>query len=134
MMTDYIEEKFEPDNGNNNRREDRREDRRHLIYYLKVENRVTGELIGRVVDITQKGILLINRDAFENKSEIPVRIELGDELFAKMHGHLELNIQCRWSKKDINPEYYVNGFEFSNQSKEQESVIQKLIDLIGFID
>lgn len=130
MLTNFIDEKFDREDTNNNRSEDRR----HLIYYLKVENRVTGELVGRVVDITKKGILLISKDAFDSKSEIPVRIELGDELFEKMHGHLELNIQCRWSKKDINPEYYVNGFEFLNQTKDQESVIRKLIDLIGFKD
>ncbi len=130
MITTFADEQFEKDTENDTRREDRR----HLIYYLKVENRVTGELIGRVVDITRKGVLLISRDSFESRSEIPVKIELGDELFAKMHGHLELNIQCRWSKKDINPEYFVNGFEFTNQSEEQERVISKLIDLIGFRD
>jgi len=128
MLSNEIEEQFEQDRGNNSRREDRR----HLIYYLRVENRVTSEMVGRVVDITRKGILLISRDKFDEKSEIPVKIELGDELFAKMHGHLEVNIICRWSKKDINPDYYVNGFEFVNQTEADETVIRKLIDLIGF--
>jgi len=130
MITNELTDQEQKDKENNLRREDRR----HLIYYLKVENRVTGELIGRVVDITRKGILLISHDAFDDHSEIPAKIELGDELFAKMHGHLELNIRCRWSKKDINPDYFVNGFEFTNQTEDQETVIKKLIDLIGFRD
>ena len=110
----------------------RREDRRHLIYYLKVENRYTNELIGRVVDITGKGLLLISREKITNQLEIPVRIELGDELFQEINGHLELNIRCRWSKEDINPDYFVNGFEFINQTPEQENIINNLIEAIGF--
>lgn len=112
----------------------RQEDRRHLIYYLKVENRVTHEVIGRVVDITASGLLLISSDKFDTNSEIPVRIELGDELFNKMNQHLELDIECRWSKKDINPSYYVNGFSFINNNDESDAIIRKLIEIIGFRD
>ena len=114
--------------------QDRKENRRHLIYYLKVDNSQTNELIGRVVDITAKGLLMISRNKFDTQLEIPVRIELGDELFEQTNGHLELNIRCRWSKEDINPDYFVTGFEFINQTVEQESLINKLIDVIGFRD
>ncbi|HMV44397.1 MAG TPA: PilZ domain-containing protein [Leptospiraceae bacterium] len=112
----------------------RREDRRHLIYYLKVENKETNELIGRIVDITSKGILLISRDKISPNTEYSVRIELGDELFDYLHGHLEMHIRCRWSKEDINPDYFVNGFEFINQSTEQEFIIRNLIEVIGFVE
>ncbi|MBK8398297.1 MAG: PilZ domain-containing protein [Leptospiraceae bacterium] len=114
--------------------QDRKENRRHLIYYLKVDNSQTNELIGRVVDITAKGLLMISRNKFDTQLEIPVRIELGDELFEQTNGHLKLNIRCRWSKEDINPDYFVTGFEFINQTVEQESLINKLIDVIGFRD
>ena len=97
-----------------------------------MENRYTNELIGRVVDITSKGLLLISREKITNQLEIPVRIELGDELFQEINGHLELNIRCRWSKEDINPDYFVNGFEFINQTPEQENIINNLIEAIGF--
>lgn len=121
-------------NLNQNKKHGRRENRRHLIYYLKVENLDTNELIGRIVDITRKGILLISHEKINANTIFPVRIELGDELFEKMHGHLEMNIKCRWSKEDINPDYFVNGFEFINQTSEQESIIQNLIEVIGFAD
>lgn len=110
------------------------EDRRHLIYYLKVEDKNSGKIVGRIVDITRQGVLLISDSAYDNSDTISVRIELGDELFARMHGHLDLKIVCRWSKKDINPDYFVNGFEFVNQTPAQELVIRNLIDLIGFRD
>jgi hypothetical protein len=53
-------------------------------------------------------------------------------LFQEINGHLELNIRCRWSKEDINPDYFVNGFEFINQTPEQENIINNLIEAIGF--
>ncbi len=128
MLLDDISMNDSEENSKNKRQDDRR----HLIYYLKVDNRVTGETIGRVVDITSNGLLLISNDKFDSQSEIPVRIELGDELFEKMHGHLELTIQCRWSKKDINPSYYVNGFAFLNNDDESETIIRKLVEVLGF--
>lgn len=118
----------------NNQNHGRRENRRHLIYYLKVENSSTNELIGRIVDLTSNGLLMISRNKFETLSQIPVRIELGDELFQRTHGHLEMNILCRWSKEDINPDYFVSGFEFIDRTAEQEAIINKLIDVIGFRD
>ncbi len=130
MLVDELHLNQQEDDSKNQRHEDRR----HLIYYLKVENSITGELIGRVVDITGSGVLLISKDKFEDMSEIPIRIELGDELFEKMHGHLEMNIQCRWSKKDINPAYFVNGFSFIKETKQQKDIIEKLVDIIGFRD
>jgi hypothetical protein len=45
-----------------------------------------------------------------------------------------MNILCRWSKEDINPDYFVTGFEFINRTAEQEVIINKLIDVIGFRD
>lgn len=129
MLLDDISSMNNSEETSNNQRQD---DRRHLIYYLKVENRVTHEVIGRVVDITANGLLLISNDKFDEKSKIPVRIELGDELFQKMHQHLELDIECRWSKKDINPSYYVNGFSFINNNDESDLIIRKLVEILGF--
>jgi len=112
----------------------RKEDRRHLIYYLRVLDQKNNEEIGRVVDITQNGVLLISKEKFDNKEEMAVRIELGNELFEKMNGHLDLHVQCRWSKPDINPHYFVNGFVFLGHTKRETLLIDKLIDLIGFRD
>ena len=112
----------------------RKESRRHLIYYLNVENRDSGEDVGRVVDITKDGVLLISKTPFESDLEIPVKIELGDELFERMHGNLEVNIKSHWSKKDFNPNYYINGFSFVNHSASDRVLIGKLIDIIGFRD
>ncbi len=118
------------DNNENHRKEDRR----HLIYYLRVLDQNTKEEIGRVVDITPNGVLLISKEKFENKSEIAIQIELGNELFEKMNGHLDLTVQCRWSKPDINPNYFVNGFVFLGHTKRETKLIDALVDLIGFRD
>jgi hypothetical protein len=112
----------------------RNEQRRHLIYYLNVENRKTGESVGRVVDITGGGILVISNKTIASDEEISVKIELGDELLEKVHGHLEVDLVSRWSKPDVNPNYFVTGFSFTHVTEDQESIIDRIIKTIGFRD
>lgn len=110
----------------------RKEDRRHLIYYLKIEDKDSGELVGRVVDITRDGVLVIGKERLEENKEIHVKIELGSELFQTMNGHLNVTLIPRWSKQDINPNYFVNGCSFENHNDSDRMLVSKLIDFIGF--
>ena len=129
MLIDELKDN-EKDFADNNRKEDRR----HLIYYLKIEDRDSSELVGRVVDITRDGVLVISKERLPENKELHVKIELGSELFQKMNGHLHVTIIPRWSKQDINPNYYVNGCSFENHSEDDRTLVSKLIDFIGFRD
>ena len=49
---------------------------------------------------------MISRNKFETLSQIPVRLNLETNYSNETHGHLEMNILCRWSKEDINPRLF----------------------------
>ena len=58
--------------------------RRHLIYYLRVFNRKTGDLLGHLVDVTRDGIMLINEDHVPLDIEMDLRMSLPEEISGKV--------------------------------------------------
>ncbi len=114
--------------------EQRRQKRRHLIYYLDVRDIDTGESIGRIVDITTGGLLIISNTEYQAETSFNAVITLDSDALGEAQGELEVPIICRWSKSDINPDYFVNGFIFTELTKLKEQRIHRLISSLGFRD
>ena len=112
--------------------EKRRLKRRHLIYYLRVFDRNTSELVGHLVDITAKGIMLIS----ENPVELEALFQLKMDLPQGMGDKEQLYFDARsvWQKRDINPNFHNTGFEFRKVSRAHFVVMEQLLDDFGFRD
>lgn len=103
--------------------------RHYLIYYLRVFNRVTGEVLGHLVDITTKGIMLM-RDS-------PIEVGLNYSLRLRWRngaGKLQVadfNGTCRWCRPDVNPDFYGAGFAITHAEPGTIDAIQSLINDLG---
>ena len=106
--------------------------RRHLIYYLRVFDRKTMQVIGHLVDITAAGLMLIIESAIQPNVTFDLRLDLPRDILAKVH--LDFRAQSLWSKPDVNPDFYVTGFKFLNVEPGDVEVISHLIDEFGFRD
>ena len=105
--------------------EKRKLKRRQLIYYLRVLDRDSEMLIGRLVDITTEGVMLL--------SESPLKL---DKLFKfkmilpphfKAQKIITFDAKCLWSKIDVNPDLYTSGFQFDRISPQDIYLIEELI-------
>ena len=105
--------------------EKRKLKRRQLIYYLKVMDGNTNELLGRLADITTEGIMLISEKAIE--TERPFSLQL--ILPTGMRGGKKIDIEAKslWSKRDVNPDLIDTGFRFIKISPEDLETIDELI-------
>ena len=110
--------------------EKRKEPRRHLIFYLKVVDPVSGQLIGHLVDISPVGMMMICQDELATNQEIPVKLIL--PAVFESATHLELIGDTVWCHKDVNPDYYAVGIRFRNTTPENTLIIQDLVDSFGF--
>jgi len=110
--------------------EKRKQPRRHLIFYLKVIEPASGELIGHLVDITSVGMMIICKQPLETGQEIPVKLLL--PVAFETATHLDLVGETVWCHKDVNPDYYAVGFRFKPSSPETVYIIQDLVDAFGF--
>ncbi len=113
-------------------RNNRLHSRRKLFYYLEVVDLDTGSSVARLVDIHVAGMLLIGSHPFASGVEHNLRILIGENLLETLSGKLDVKVQVKWSKHDINPDYFVTGVEFVKTSPDQEEMIEKLIKTIGF--
>ena len=104
--------------------------RRHLIYYLRVWDQKTKQLLGHIVDINTGGFMLISEKPIEPDQtfDLEIRQNTPDEE--------ELRIQfqaiSRWSSNDVNPAFFDSGFELIGAVEEVLEPIREMITEYGF--
>jgi len=103
--------------------------RRHIRSYMGVHNAADLELLGQLVDITQKGLLVITSSPVEAGWEAELIIKLSTVL----DGVTEIQFQarCAWCEPDINPRFNAVGFEIKKISPQNRKLIQLLIENYG---
>ncbi|HDQ40257.1 MAG TPA: PilZ domain-containing protein [Desulfonatronum sp.] len=106
--------------------------RRKLYYYLEVIDKNSKIEVGRLVDIHVAGMLLIGTRRLDSGLKLDIRVLIDDDLLETKYGNLDVQVLVRWSKQDINPDYYVTGVQFVEITPEQEELINELIRTIGF--
>ncbi|CAN2040904.1 PilZ domain-containing protein [Candidatus Magnetomoraceae bacterium gMMP-15] len=103
----------------------RSQKRIHLIYYLRVFNTENDQLLGHLVDITTEGLMLISESPIKKDIDFNLRMVLPETI----EGSKIIHFQAKsiWCKKDINPDFYDTGFQFTKVSSEQIEIIERLI-------
>jgi hypothetical protein len=106
--------------------------RRHLIYYLRVFDTQSEKLLGHVVDITTKGILLMSEKALPLNTTFNLNMILPEETWNVEK--ISFDAETLWSKQDVNPDFYVTGFQFKNIAPKNVQLVKHLIEQFGFRD
>lgn len=104
--------------------------RNHLIMYLKVYNTIENEFLGHLGDITLEGLMILSDKPLDiNKiSTLKCMLPIKDN----QARDLEIQAKCVWSNKDLNDQYYANGFKFHDIDDNTRLNIEHLIDDLGF--
>jgi hypothetical protein len=106
--------------------------RRHLIYYLRVFDCATGELLGHLVDITVQGLMLMSEKRLETGKDYRLKMQI--DPVATTPAYLEFNARSIWCREDMNPSFYDTGFELLDASLDEFNRISQLIDELGFAE
>jgi hypothetical protein len=107
--------------------------RRHLIYYLDVLEAGTGKTLGKLGDVTEKGLLLLSEAPLEKATTVQLKLVLpkapgfeGDSFAA--------TARVQWCNRDQNPALYCSGLEFQDLGPREQAVVDLLVKLVGFND
>lgn len=129
----YTRKPFEPDdNITANPAERRTVKRRHLIYYLRVWDADSGEILGHLVDITTGGLMMVSEQDIPLDKDFTLEMRWHDEQEKKQTVHFHAH--SRWRSKDVNPLFSDTGFELTDTDTSVLQPIQQLIDEYGFQD
>ena len=108
----------------------RRYIRRHLFFYLQITNVDNGKLMGYVVDISPHGLKVISEEVCETESNMDLKMNLPDE--AGQRKAIQFRAKCVWSGKDVNSDFYANGFEITNLDDNTMTTLESIINEYGF--
>jgi len=110
----------------------RRLQRRHLIYYLRVVDSETDQLIGFLVDITTAGLMVMSEEPLEVgrvfRCKMLVQSEMSDR------EHLCFEAKSLWCRKAAEASFYDTGMQLLSMAPENLAGIQQIIDELGFND
>lgn len=110
--------------------EKRKLERRHLIYYLRIFDRQTGDLLGHLIDLTPEGIMMMSEEPIECNKNFHLRMNLSEVLIGK--SHFDFEARSLWCRPDINPDFYDTGFTIDSLTFQDAKIIDQLVDEYGF--
>ena len=108
------------------RKERRQIERWHLVFYLRVFDGMGTKVLGHIVDISSKGVMLISDDPIPVGEKFRLRMRLPAEIANK--DELIFNAASLWCKQDVNPDFFITGFQINNMDEEATRYILCLID------
>lgn len=108
----------------------RKYERRHLVFYLRVFDGMGSKVIGHIVDISAQGLMLISDNPVPVNEDYRLRMRLPAEIVDK--DEILIDATSRWCKQDVNPDFYITGFQIHELTPEIEKYILCLIDDFSF--
>lgn len=104
----------------------RRVSRRHLIYYLRVFDTATGELLGNLVDISTNGIMLVSDKPVVPNASYRLKMVLPETVDGRRE--VEFEAESRWCQKGANQDFYDSGFELIDPPSMFMDAVDKLVE------
>lgn len=102
-----------------------------LIFYLRVFEEETGQLLGYVVDISTSGLMLISDQPIPIGQDYNLWLDIPQDE-AGQRSKISLHARSLWSRKDVNPDFLDTGFCLVDVTTEQVHRIQLIIDDFKF--
>jgi hypothetical protein len=110
--------------------ERRNRKRVYVMFYSRIRDRRTGELVGHLVDLTPDGALVVSETPKDAGVTLPLQMELPDDVSARQF--LIFDAQVAWCRPDVDPSFYDMGLSLLDVAPEDLAVIRRFIDAYGF--
>lgn len=107
-------------------KEKRQVERTYLAFYLRVFDGAGSKVMGHLVNISSNGLMLLSDFPIPVNEDYKLRMRLPSELVK--NGEILFNAVSRWCQNDINPEFYLTGFQLHDISPTLRDDILALID------
>jgi hypothetical protein len=112
-------------------RERRKQPRKQLMSYTQVFDLYGGNLLGYLGDMNLLGVMVIGEKPLQTNTLLTLAIEL-PELKEVTATRMTIPARVAWCEQDLSPDYFDIGFEFQGLQKEQEKIVQAIMDNYEF--
>ena len=99
-------------------------ERKKTAVFFGVYERDSSKYVGRLVDITTNGLMIMGKIAFEACSEHKLKMDLPQEINGKQH--IEFDAEIVWCEKSKKTKLYSAGMHFTGIAPEYSQLIDEL--------
>jgi hypothetical protein len=110
--------------------EQRRAKREQTIFYLEVIDAEIDQSIGRLVDLTTDGIMVVHDSPLAVHREYQLRILLPRELNGA--SQIEFKAECRWCRLSVNQDYFDAGLRIVEVSANERLRMEMVMKYYSF--
>ena len=110
----------------------RKLERKKLLAFTPVHNLHPRMLLGYLMDLTVSGAQVEGERSMEVNKSIPLSIEFPSGLSEVPTSPFQISAKVVRCQKDESGQYYHTGFEFTEVSSEQRSIIEAIIEIYSF--
>ncbi|MDR1082086.1 MAG: hypothetical protein LBQ79_14290 [Deltaproteobacteria bacterium] len=106
-------------------------ERRELIYYLRVRDTSSDQELGRMVDIHQKGLLVMGSRSLVPERVYPISIEMPKAMMEQGINNVSSKARVMWSRPSRTTSFMENGLMFVEPGMEAGRTIDRLIEFFA---
>ena len=99
--------------------------RRRASDYLLVTDSDSGQVLGRIINMSPKGIMVMSTESLTVGQPLKLNIKLPSRAFGSEH--LRLTAECRWSTFERQSDLWENGLEIGEISPDDRRVLQQVV-------
>ncbi len=107
------------------KKELRKVNRRYLVFYLRIYDGMSSKILGHIVDISEKGMMLISDNSIPVNENYRLRMRLPTQM--KERNEVLFDATSRWCKSDANPDFFLAGFQMHNLEQSTRDLVHTLI-------
>lgn len=109
----------------------RQHDRKALIHHLCVRDKVTGEIIGFLDNISRGGIMLLSEDNVSVMDNGETAVDLVLPADQPERGSIPVAVKKVWNERDEKAELYASGMKFVDAPASTLDKIDELLKNLG---
>ncbi len=109
----------------------RKRPRKNTPHVVKAIEVATGAPLGRIVDVTAEGMMLVTDRDLEIGQRFGVRLNL--PVMIQYRSDVELEAVVRWTSPDANPDFHKVGFEFVSIEGEDGLLLEEVMHKLNLV-
>jgi len=106
--------------------------RRNLTYYSRVLDRLSGRVLGYIVDICPEGLMLIGEARIDSKKKYYLRMDLPEDISDVPF--IDLEAQSVWCRPDVDENYWAMGFQLTGMQQMSVELIERMSEKYGALE
>ncbi len=110
--------------------EQRRAKREQTIFYLEVMDAEIDQPLGRLVDVTTEGIMVVHDNPLAVNREYRINVAIPRELNGS--SIIAFKAVCRWCRQSVNQDYFDAGLQIVDISPNDQLRIEQVMKYYSF--